>query len=183
MPGDPITHRWLPTIDPPTTCLAPTTLQGKNRPLDEDEFEFLDNVAEREAAAMRQAIQEEENELASFYAAQRQQQEGGDASANAEQQQRQQPIGALGPAPAPEKKQANVQAVTRKQPLVAIKSLVRPVVRVKPTQAQPAASKPASKRQRTDEQQQQQQSSGGSEDGPGLAGLLGGYGSDSGEDS
>ncbi|PSC75898.1 hypothetical protein C2E20_1152 isoform X2 [Micractinium conductrix] len=44
--------------------------QGKNRPLDEEELEFIDSVAATEAARVRAARAEEESELAAFHAAQ-----------------------------------------------------------------------------------------------------------------
>ncbi|EFN56884.1 hypothetical protein CHLNCDRAFT_144541 [Chlorella variabilis] len=171
-----------------------TMKRGKNRPLDEDEFEFLDSVAEGEAAALRRARQEEEDALAAFHAAQqhRQQGEGGEEGASDDQQ----PGAAAGPAPAPAPAGRAQQDVARparpasqhkKQPLVAIKPIVRPIVRVK-GKAEPAAAggggEPASKRQRTAAEAEQQQQSGSGSEGPGLAGLLGGYGSDDGrEDS
>ncbi|KAI7840641.1 hypothetical protein COHA_005662 [Chlorella ohadii] len=109
--------------------------QGKNRPLDEDELDFVDS------------------------------QEGG-AAARASKP---------------------VAAQPKKQPLVAVKPLVRPIVRVKSSggeQSGAAAgsggstggnggSQPAAKRQKTEEQE------GSGSEGEGLAGLLGGYGSGS----
>jgi hypothetical protein len=42
-------------------------VQGKNRPLDDDEFEFLDNVANAVAEQERTVRQQEEEELATFH--------------------------------------------------------------------------------------------------------------------
>lgn len=40
--------------------------QGKNRPLDEDELEFLDNIANATAEQERAVAEQEDEELAAF---------------------------------------------------------------------------------------------------------------------
>lgn len=175
--------------------------QGKNRPLDEEEMEFIDSVAEQEAAARRRQREEEAAELAAFHAAQQQHQGGGGGDAGtggAAGATEQQPGANAAPAAgqasdalvagAAAARSKALQAA-KKQPVVAIKTLIRPVVRIKSQGDQAAAAGgsgggPAPKRQRTEgEQQQQQQGSGSDSEGPGLAGLLGGYSSSSDSDS
>ncbi|KAL4443281.1 hypothetical protein ABPG75_011018 [Micractinium tetrahymenae] len=171
--------------------------QGKNRPLDEDEMEFVDSIAQAEAAARRRQREEEEAELAAFHAAQRGAAGGsGEGSSAIVGPAEEQQAGAgSGPAaPAAAKPPAARPATARKPPpLVAIKPIVRPAVKVKGAAEEAAGSGgngggPAAKWQRTDgkqpEQQQEQQGGSGSDgEGPGLAGLLGGYGSGSDSDS
>ena len=177
--------------------------QGKNRPLDEDELTFLDEVAEAEAARQRAAAQEEENELAAFHAAQQQRGAGGDAAAAAAAAENDGEDYWQGAGAGPQVQQAAAEvpaaaaraakpapAVAKKAPLVAIKPLIRPIVRVKGRGEQPpapaaaaASSEPAAKRARTAAGGEQQAAEGSGSDGePGLGGLLGGYGSGSDSD-
>ncbi|KAL4423399.1 hypothetical protein ABPG77_009977 [Micractinium sp. CCAP 211/92] len=185
-----------------------TMKQGKNRPLDDDEFEFVDSIAQAEAAARRRQREEEEAELAAFHAAQRGAAGGGGEGAGAgagaivglaEEQQPgagsdpAAPAAAAAAKPPPAAKPA---AARKPPPLVAIKPIVRTVVKAKGAGGAAASSGngggPSAKRQRTEgeqpgrQQQQQQDERGGSGsegEGPGLAGLLGGYGSGSDSDS
>ncbi|PRW50753.1 NEFA-interacting nuclear NIP30,N-terminal [Chlorella sorokiniana] len=164
--------------------------QGKNRPLDDDELDFVDAIAQQEAEARRRQREEEEAELAAFHAAQQAQQEGGGSAGAAAAEPEQQLGPAAGPRAGPQQeggaaaRPAKPAAAPKKQALVAVKPLVRPIVRVKSSGEQAAAagsgglsgSQPAAKRQRTEEQ-----ADSGSE-GEGLAGLLGGYGSGSDSD-
>lgn len=153
---------------------------GKNRPLDEDELEFIDSVVEAEAARLRTICEEEEAELAAFRAAAA----GGGASAPAAalgpqlpeeetapsggaEQQRQRP-----PPPPPPK---------RKRPQPAVRPLIKPFVRPKQQQQRNEEEEPVEKRLRVGGAAASgAEGSGSEEEGPGLVGLLGGYGSDSG---
>ena len=168
--------------------------QGKNRPLDEDELQFLDEVAAAQAARLKAQAREEDAELAAFLEAQQQQQQqqqgggrggaGGAAEAAGMAGGGDGDEAALAVAPPQLQQHAGAAAARPKRPppLVAVKALVRPVVRV----AKPSAGggcEPEAKRPRAEPGQQRQQEPVGGSDGPSLAGLLGGYGSGSEEEA
>lgn len=53
-------------VTTPAPCIAPQCVAGKNRPLEPDELEFLDTMAEQEAQQQRQLLQHEAEELAAY---------------------------------------------------------------------------------------------------------------------
>eukprot|EP00195_Chlamydomonas_chlamydogama_P017050 CAMPEP_0202896432 /NCGR_PEP_ID=MMETSP1392-20130828/5446_1 /ASSEMBLY_ACC=CAM_ASM_000868 /TAXON_ID=225041 /ORGANISM="Chlamydomonas chlamydogama, Strain SAG 11-48b" /LENGTH=283 /DNA_ID=CAMNT_0049581795 /DNA_START=59 /DNA_END=913 /DNA_ORIENTATION=+ len=169
---------------------------GKNRPLDTEELEFLDQLAQQEAQQLRQWSEQESRELEEFRRAV-QSATGADVEADAAAapkvllaQAIKPPPKPLGPAPS--------QA----------KPVLKPIVKVKPkggekgTSAGAPSSKqgsasdgarrpdvaatavgPAAKRQKTDSKEDVKSTSQPSSDldegeGEGLVGLLGGYGTD-----
>jgi hypothetical protein len=148
-----------------------TMKEGKNRPLDPDEADFLDAVAEGEAAARRRAAEEERAELAEFADALRRRQEAAAAAEAAAAERGAAAPAAAAPAAAPAAPAAPAAAPPKRaKPAV--------VVRRKPAAAAaaPPAEEPDAKRLRGGDAGGDVDSDGG---GGGLAGLLGAYGSDS----
>eukprot|EP00873_Tetraselmis_striata_P046582 jgi/Tetstr1/466846/TSEL_011303.t1 len=127
---------------------------GKNRPMDEDEMQFLDSVYKSETARENAKRQEEEKELAAFQLA-RLEAQNKDADEQVVQ-------AAKKPAakPAPKKE--------------AKKPLIRAVIKPKKANGDPHSAGPSEKRQKVE--------AAAEEGGGGLAGLAG-YGSDSDSDS
>lgn len=149
---------------------------GKNRPLDEDEMEFLDSLASVEDQRQQQVQAQEDAALAEYHAALRQQQEAAAAHAAAAEAAEAAGPGAAGAAKAPKLKTSKALRSA---------ALVKPIIRPKVQRAAVAAAveqQPAAKRQRSEAASAADVGGGGgidSEPGGGLAGLLGGYGSDS----
>ena len=157
--------------------------QGKNRPLDQEEAEFLEGVVEAESARLRAAREEEEAELAAFQAARQ--------AAAADTGPLPAPAGPALPGeevplPAPPAKQQQLKQQPAWRPKAAVRPLIKAVAKPKEggiaavaqhkqNQQQDGAREPASKRQRTGETEERVSDGSG---GGGLAGLLGGYGSE-----
>ncbi len=163
---------------------APSTCTGKNRPLDDEEAQFLDSVAQEEAERQAAAAREEDEALTAFRAACMAAAASGSGS-GAE---------AVTATAASVKATPSAGAGTPAGPRAAVvKAPVRPqvkaVVRVKPKDgggasgstgrgqqgSAPTAEPPAKRARPEGEGGQQQGSQPASPDGGGLDALLGGY--------
>jgi hypothetical protein len=146
---------------------------GKNRPLDEDEMQFLDGVAEAEAARQEAAAAEEAEELRGYHEALARQEAARAAAEAAEEAA----AGAGGAAPAmgpalPSLPPPAAKARPAARPKIQVQVRARVVPR--PADA-PGEAPPEAKRQKAEAAQQAEEEEGGAD----LLGLLGGYGSDS----
>lgn len=152
---------------------------GKNKPLDEEEAEFLGHIAEAEQAARRSVANQEAEELAAFQEAVRHQREAPRVAGPVAGPAAEPPPGH--PAHNSNSVRAAAQPVTRKPPLISVKPVARTIVLAK-RQAQPGAGGSGGGAEQTPDAKRQRGSptgGGGSE--PGLAGLLGAYSSSDGE--
>lgn len=162
---------------------------GKNRPLEEDEYVFLDSVAEAEAEQQRRVAAEEAAELDAFHRALKEQEEakardaeanagtgGGNAAARAVDEREPSSI-----APMAGKKSGLALGIGAR---VVVKPRITAVVRPKrgkelePNDKAPLEASPKRQKIENDELKASPSSSG-DDAGAGLAGLLGDYGSDS----
>lgn len=174
------------------TCLVHA---GKNRPLDPDELEFLDMLAQREADEQARIHSQEQADLEAYrqaVAAAAEAKAAADADADgtlpetsgsgAEDRAAAGPTSAAGPGPASSNSsRLPSQAAARVKTSKPLLPTLKPVVKVKPKGAPPEANADAavaeqrgSKRPRLQHEPQEHV-----EQPTGLAGLLGDYASDS----
>lgn len=172
-------HTHRPSVQAPATdkrtalTIHSCLLQGKNRPLDEDEFEFLDHVAQAEAEQLQRVAEEEQAEIAAFQAALRDREQAAAATASAAEE-------------ASGKGAERVPGSRVKAPLPKPKAaVIKPRIKAIPRKGAPESAGTETnggngserKKQKTENEAERGNSSESGE-GVGLAGLLGGYGSD-----
>ncbi|KAG1664243.1 hypothetical protein FOA52_003496 [Chlamydomonas sp. UWO 241] len=151
--------------------------QGKNRALEPDELAFMDALRDEELTRDREVRHQEDAELLEFRRALAKAKEDAEAAAA-------DGLGAATSAALPQPAAKRPHAVAKP----ALKLPVKPAIRVKPKApsalaapvAAAAGEGPEAKKAKTEEAAvEEEKDKEASDDGGGLAGLLGGYGSDS----
>lgn len=136
---------------------------GKNRPLDEEELEFFDKLAEAEALKRRQENAEEAAELDAFRKAREQEVQDAERSKAAGEEEEKDKKGSLQSVSA----SSHPRPADAPRPLPKRRKALAAVVRAVPPSANPPHNKSSGTKPIADD------------DAPTLGGLLGGYSSDS----